>query len=131
MEIKPPFSETFADGLIVIISGFGLILDPPAFVACLLLASFGAVVGRGFTPIAIGRRAFGLTLGGGLLFALILLLGFQATYLAGWTPYISPQLLAIIGGLLGPLALPFIMTRFPNFADRLLGRYIPEGKKNG
>lgn len=129
MSEKLKLPEAFSDALIVLASGLGLTMDPPVFIGCILLASSGAVIGRGFTPIAVGRKAFGLTLSSGLLFALMAVLLNQALYSGGLIPPISPQLVAILGGLLGPLALPLLLRLFPSLAERIFDHYIPPKKQ--
>ncbi|MEP4195989.1 MAG: hypothetical protein ABJL99_10180 [Aliishimia sp.] len=123
-------AEALRDGLFLVASGLGLMLEPPVLVACILLSVVGAVVGRGFSPAMAAPRAYILTLAGGVIFGIGLLLVDQSLHQSvDWWPVLPPQLIAIIAGFIGPLALPLILRRFPMLADRLIDRYLPDGSE--
>jgi len=127
MQEKSSWAEPLREGLVVILSALGLVMDPPVFVACILLSMSGAVIGRGFSPAMARRRAFGLSLGGGVL---VTLFGFmldqmgRATF--DWWPTIPPGAIAIAAGLSGPFLLAWLMKNFPNIFERLAGKYLPD-----
>lgn len=127
MSDKTPMAEGLRDAVVLIISGLGLSIEPHVFIACMLLSASGAVIGRGFSPVMSQRRAFILTLSSGVLFTIMVMLGDQiAKSSVEWWPSVPPQLMAIVSGLFGPLAIAYLMKRFPDIAERLLGKYLPE-----
>ena len=129
MSEKSSVAEGLREAAVLIISGLGLSIEPHVFVACMLLSASGAVIGRGFSPIMSKRRAFFLTLSSGVLFTIMVMLGDQiARSSIEWWPQVPPQFMAIVCGLFGPLAIAYLMKRFPVIAERILGKYLPDEK---
>ena len=127
MSEKVTMAEGAKDVLVLVISGLGLSIEPHVFIACLFLASGGAVIGRGFSPTMAHRRAFGLTLGAGLLFTILaLLLDHVCAGVWAWWPALPPQLISIFSGIFGPLTIAFLMKKYPVIAERVLGRVLPD-----
>lgn len=130
MSEKVTVAEGVKDGVVLVVSALGLTMEPHVFVACILLSAAGAVVGRGFTPEMAHRRAFGLTLAAGVFFTVVaLLLDQVASGAWGWWIEIPPQLISMICGAIGPLAIALLMKKFPMVAERFLGKYLPQPVK--
>lgn len=129
MDNKFTFAQSLYEGLSILIIGIGLTLDPVAFVGCVFLASSSSFVAKGLDPMVGNRRGFWLTLATSLLFSLmLLLLNDSMTAAKEWWPHLSPQFVAIVGGLFGPFAVPLLLRRFPALAERLVGHVFPEKK---
>ena len=78
MNEKSGLADALRDGLLLLASGLGLTLDPPALMGCFLLSTASAVLTRGFSPVLNQRRVYWLSLAAGVLTAVIFLLMDQA-----------------------------------------------------
>lgn len=129
---KTTFMQGVYEGIVLVISGMGLTLDPAAFIGCMAFAATGSAVAKGLDPILSSRRGFWLTLATSLLFTVaMLILNDMPRTEDSWIPELSPQFVAICSGVFGPLAIPFLLRSFPKLADRLLGRIIPDADSDG
>jgi len=126
---KGRFGDVVIEVATVVTAGLGVMLEPHVFVGCMILSTAGAFVGRHLSPVFATKRAFWATAAAGALAAIAMLLLNQ--WLAvdgGWWPDMPPQLIAIGSGLFGPVAIPIMIKMFPKFAERLLGRFLPDDR---
>lgn len=118
--------DPFYDFLALLISGLGFSLDPPAFLASLLLALAGATITRMFTPER-SRKALALSLCAGVFVALMLMSANRALMDHGYGGF-PQQLVAGVGGFMAVAFISWFNKSFPALADRIAERMIGKGQ---
>lgn len=116
-----PNAEGFTEFLIFLISALGLALDPPVFLACVLLSGTGSVFARTFMQVS-KRAPLVITLGAGLFLSLVLILVNEAYF------DFRPQLAAAGGGFASVIVLPWLVRKFPSLADMAADKFLGGGK---